>query len=286
MSDKSESPNFSIENFLLELDGVAYSRLDAQNCLVAFNPGLARYVADPVETLLPGAALSDVFPELFGYEPVFDALRQGLQPGLQMEYVFRENISAAPGDINLSLLPLEQALLLFLPGKVVDAMLAQEASPSLAGVLSDVTVLFADLRGFTSWSADRDPEVVMAVLNRVFSPVIELLLEQGATLDKYIGDTIMAYFNAPGDKPDHAQRALESASRIGRLPSTCIDLQSGIGLNSGSVTVGNPGTLQAMQYSSTVIAQTPGSCNFQHLGGMNLRGWTADMDVYQLVHAC
>ena len=166
----------------------------------------------------------------------------------------RNDLSLLSDRLEITRARLDDLLHRFMPGKVADALLASNKSVAPGGVRRDVTVLFADLRGFTSWSSAYEPEVVLTALNSIFDGVLEVLLEYDATLDKFIGDAIMAFFNAPDDQPDHAQRALACARQIRDLPLSSTGLRFGIGLNSGPVVAGNVGTSRAMQY--TIIGDT------------------------------
>jgi len=119
----------------------------------------------------------------------------------------------------------------------------------LGGQRREVTVLFADLHGFTSWAETREPEEVMDVLNSALEKAVGILLENGATLDKFLGDAILAIFNAPFDQPDHADQALICAQKINFLKSPVPELRFGIGINTGVAVVGNIGTYKATNYT-------------------------------------
>jgi class 3 adenylate cyclase len=144
---------------------------------------------------------------------------------------------------------LDDLLHRFVPEQVADAMLESSGQVRLGGVRRQITVLFADLRGFSAWAAAQEPEVVLATLNCVFESTLEALLSHGATLDKFVGDAIMAFFNAPGDQPDHVARALACARQIRDLQGLGAGLRFGIGMNSGMAIAGNVGASRAMQYT-------------------------------------
>lgn len=128
---------------------------------------------------------------------------------------------------------------------------------------AEVTVLFCDLQGFTRLSEHRDPQELAAILERFFTPMTALVLDHGGTLDKYMGDALMAFFGAPGRQPDHAERACRAALAMvrglgrvnarfraeGLLPPGAPGLGMGVGLNSGEVSVGNMGSEQVFDYT-------------------------------------
>ena len=87
-------------------------------------------------------------------------------------------------------------------------------SLQMGGKKVDITVLFADIRGFTSYSEKHTPEDLVAVLNRYLAAGADAVLEQEGTVDKFLGDAIMAWYNAPLPQPDHTLRAVKSALAI------------------------------------------------------------------------
>jgi len=139
---------------------------------------------------------------------------------------------------------------------VVEKLMAQPDSVALGGVRQWATILFADIRGFSNFSARATPEVLVDVLNRHIAVAVEVILAEGGTLDKFLGDAVMAYFNAPLPQPDHALRAVRAAWRISRavdeshsqLPQASW-LQFGMGVSTGEVLVGNIGAPQLMNFT-------------------------------------
>ncbi len=110
----------------------------------------------------------------------------------------------------------------FVPANVVDEVLAQAGGElRLGGVRRECTVLFSDLRSFTSFSESRRPDEVVEVLNRYLGQMTDVILDHGGTLVAYMGDGIMAVFGAPIEQPDHADRALAAAHEMldVRLPA-------------------------------------------------------------------
>jgi adenylate cyclase len=149
----------------------------------------------------------------------------------------------------------------FVPEAVVDDVLARvDDELRLGGERRVVTVLFSDIRGFTSYSEDRTPEEVIEVLNRYLTVMSDVILDHGGTLIAYMGDGIMATFGAPTEQVDHADRALAAAQEMaGRALAEVndwlrargsLDFKIGIGLNSGPVMAGNVGSERRMEYTT------------------------------------
>lgn len=150
----------------------------------------------------------------------------------------------------------------YVSGPVVDEMLRHPERVKLGGERREMTVLFSDIRGFTSISETLDSEALVSLLNEFFTPMTRLVLENGGTLDKYMGDAVMAFFGAPLSQPDHAARACRSAlamrdelvllnerwHREGKLPPDR-SMGIGIGLNSGEMSVGNVGSEAVFGYT-------------------------------------
>ena len=126
------------------------------------------------------------------------------------------------------------------------------------GESREITVLFSDIRGFTSLSESRSPQEVVALLNRYFSRQVEVIFRHGGCLDKFIGDAIMAFWGAPLDDPDHAKRAVMAAIEMSEnlelfkleLGELGKHFDVGIGLNSGSAVVGLIGSDNKREYTA------------------------------------
>jgi adenylate cyclase len=128
---------------------------------------------------------------------------------------------------------------------------------------AEVTVLFADLAGFTALSEKLSPEEVASILEGYFTYAVEAIFEEGGTLDKFIGDCVMAFFGAPVALPDHAQRAVRAALKIldaqdkwnaDRAAAGQPTLSMRIAINSGRVVVGDVGSNRRVDY--TVLGNT------------------------------
>lgn len=151
----------------------------------------------------------------------------------------------------------------YVSGAVVGQLLASGEMPVLGGQAMDVTVLFSDIRNFTTISERLRPEEVVEMLNRWFEGACAAIQREGGSVDKFIGDAIMAEFGAPLPTPDHARRALRAALRMQQV---AVALQAwmaerfagrnlppfaiGIGVHTGSAVVGNIGWSERMEYTA------------------------------------
>ncbi|HWT28099.1 MAG TPA: adenylate/guanylate cyclase domain-containing protein [Methylophilaceae bacterium] len=170
----------------------------------------------------------------------------------------------------------------FLDPRVVDALVAQGVTlASLGGKSRQVSVLFSDIRGFTTLSEGSTPEQVVELLNAYFTLQAEAVFRQEGTLDKYIGDAIMAFWGAPAEQPDHALRAvaaaLDMSDKLEQFRAQLVAqdkplgqaLEIGIGVHSGPAVVGFIGSPNKQEYTaigdtvnltSRIEGQTKGIC--------------------------
>jgi adenylate cyclase len=141
---------------------------------------------------------------------------------------------------------------------VVDEILKDPAATSLRGEHRDVTVLFCDIRGFTPVAETLAPEEVVELLNHFYDLMVEATFKHDGTLDKFLGDGVMAVFGAPLYHPDHAfmaaRTALAMQAGIRELSARRVSagkppLAIGIGLNAGEVMAGTVGTSARMEYT-------------------------------------
>jgi adenylate cyclase len=150
----------------------------------------------------------------------------------------------------------------FLAPAIVDEVLAKGGAVRLGGEKRVLTVLFSDVRGFTTISEQLDPHVLLELLNEYLTPMTDIIVSghQG-TLDKYIGDAIMAFWGAPQEQADHALRACRAALAMtdrldvlrGRWRARGLpDIDVGIGINTGPMSVGFVGS-QDRFYNYTVL---------------------------------
>ncbi|MFQ6014162.1 MAG: GAF domain-containing protein [Anaerolineae bacterium] len=139
---------------------------------------------------------------------------------------------------------------------VVNRLIADPSQVALGGTRQEITILFADIRGFTSFSEPLPPEDLVEILNRYLSLAIEAVFHYEGTLDKFMGDAVMAFFNAPETQPDHTLRAVKAAlamqraiAKYHRQLDESQRLSYGIGINVGEAVVGNVGAAQLMNYT-------------------------------------
>jgi adenylate cyclase len=141
---------------------------------------------------------------------------------------------------------------------VYEHLVAHPALARLGGARRDMTVLFSDIRGFTTVSEQGEPEAIVHTLNEYFTRMVDLVFKHRGTLDKFVGDMVMALFGAPLDDPDHADHAVETAlemlEALGRLNERWRaegrpELEIGIGINTGPMIAGNIGSEAIMNYT-------------------------------------
>ena len=146
----------------------------------------------------------------------------------------------------------------YLPEDAVKEMLKDPAAARLGVKRAELTILFADIRGFTSFSERMNPEEVVTLINEYLSEMTEVIFRHGGTIDKFEGDAILALFGAPEPHENDPERALRAAldmrdqmDDMGRRWSVRIGepLRMGIGINTGQVMVGNIGSNRRMDYT-------------------------------------
>src|SRR4030043_2221483 len=143
--------------------------------------------------------------------------------------------------------------------KIVEVLINNPEKAKLGGVRKDVTVLFADIIGFTTLSERKSPEEVVGLLNEYFNEMTNIIFKWDGTLDKFVGDEIMAFWGAPADQPNHAELAVRCALDMAHKLSEMQDkwkregeegLDCGIGINTGEVIIGNIGAIgKKMDYT-------------------------------------
>jgi adenylate cyclase len=141
--------------------------------------------------------------------------------------------------------------------EVVNILLKNPEKLTLGGEDRDVTVFFSDIRGFTSLSEGMSPQDLVSLINRYLSIMTDIIMENRGTVDKYIGDAIMAFWGAPLDDPDHPFRAckasLEMIKALEELNKELPEgkkIDIGIGINTGIATIGNMGSTKKKNYTA------------------------------------
>ncbi|MBU1378447.1 MAG: CHASE2 domain-containing protein [Alphaproteobacteria bacterium] len=147
---------------------------------------------------------------------------------------------------------------------VVERLIANPELLNLGGETKDLTIMFADIRGFTgiSEAMKDDPQALTRMINGILTPLSEIIMARGGTIDKYMGDCVMAFWGAPLDDADHARHAVDAAmAMLAAMPTINDTLRAaapdrdlppvriGIGVNSGTCVVGNMGSEKRFDYS-------------------------------------
>jgi class 3 adenylate cyclase len=148
----------------------------------------------------------------------------------------------------------DQLLHRYLSPEVASSLIEDPGRAALGGEELEVTVLFADLRGYTAFAERRAPAEVVAMLNDAFGVVVPIVFAEGGTVVQFMGDALMAIFNAPHPQPDHALRAARAALAMQRavkeLPTASSQPQFRVGLNSGPALVGNIGGAEMRNFAA------------------------------------
>jgi len=146
----------------------------------------------------------------------------------------------------------------YLSPVVIDRLLANPTSLKLGGELRELSIFFSDVQGFTGISEHLGPEALTSLLNKYLTAMTNIIMEEGGTIDKYEGDAIIAFWNAPVDLPDHPLRAVRAALRCQAaldemrprlLEEYGKEIWARIGINTGPVVVGNMGSDQRFDYT-------------------------------------
>lgn len=154
---------------------------------------------------------------------------------------------------------IKKAFSTYVSSQVVSEIIKDPDSLKLGGEKKEITVLFSDIRGFTTLSETMPPEELVNLLNEYLSPMTEIVFSEEGTLDKYIGDAIMAIFNAPFDLENHPLKACNTALRMMSKMPPLNDLWAkrgippvsiGIGVHTGEAIVGNMGAEQRFDYTA------------------------------------
>jgi adenylate cyclase len=147
----------------------------------------------------------------------------------------------------------------FVPKEIVRGVMDNSISTELGGVRAEISVVFTDVRDFTTIAESADPDILMHQTSRYFSVLTEAFLAEGGTIDKFIGDAVMVFWNAPNAQPDHVERACRAAL-AGRLACEMLNSQfeteglkpffTRFGIHVGEAVVGNLGSTERMNYTA------------------------------------
>ena len=213
---------------------------------------------------------------------------------------------------------IHRAFKFYLAPQVIDGLLKDTSKLKLGGERREITILFSDVRNFTTISEGLDPAKLVSLMNEYFTCMTDIIMEEGGMVDKYIGDAIMAIFGAPAEQADHAEKACRAALRMFSAlaelePVLCKKygiggFKIGIGINTGIAHVGNMGSsnrfnytaigdavnvasrLEGLtkEYKTPIIVSSATKCgcgasfNFSPLGGVQVKGKLEKLEVFGL----
>lgn len=145
----------------------------------------------------------------------------------------------------------------FVHPRIVEQLMRDPSQVRLGGTLQDVTIMYTDLENFTTVSEVTPPELLLAMLNNYHRFMVDIIMAHGGTIDKFVGDSVMALFNTPVELPDHERRAVDAALAIQEaLPAfhaqfePAFRMKVNIGIHTGTAVVGNVGAPQIMAFTA------------------------------------
>jgi adenylate cyclase len=208
----------------------------------------------------------------------------------------------------------------FVPKELVRGVLDNSISTELGGARREITVIFTDVQGFTTIAESADPDALMRQTSRYFTALTEAFLAEGGTIDKFIGDSVMVFWNAPHLQPDHIARACRAALGA-RMASEKLNGQfeaegsprffTRFGIHVGEAVVGNLGSAERMNYtilgttvnlasrleglnkdygtsilvSEAVYSRVRQSFRFKSIASVVAKGMTMETRIYELIEA-
>lgn len=202
----------------------------------------------------------------------------------------------------------------YVPSQVVQAILAAKGDISLTPARKEISILFSDIRNFTSQCEELLPEVIVSYLNEYFTHMVEEIFNHQGTVNKFVGDMIVALFGAPSPVEDSEKLAVQTAismqKRIQNIPISWVRerFHTGIGISSGKVVVGNIGSPHHMDYtaigdevntasrlqslakggqilvSRSIYEATQDSFSFKEYGLINVKGKRKAIEVFEVLH--
>jgi len=255
---------------------------DVEEQITLFNRAAERVLRVPASVIL-GTSFTDALPVLAGeLRPLVEQVKRYQSPVVEFEsalvlpsreqVILRTSLSpikdagdemqgvAIVVDDLTEQRRLEASYQMFrryVSPAVIERLPADPQELRLGGQRQEITSLFADIRGFTNFSRQYDPEALVEVLNQYLAVGAEAVLDEEGTLDKIMGDELVVFFNAPLPQPDHILRAVRAALKVQegvaqlreRMPPA-YRLFYGVGINVGDALVGNVGTAQHMNYTA------------------------------------
>jgi len=202
----------------------------------------------------------------------------------------------------------------YVPSQLVQALLNAQTDVSLAPVRKEITILFSDIRNFTMQCEELEPELIVGYLNEYFTHMVEIIFDYDGTVNKFVGDMIVALFGAPFPLPHSEKQAIEAAiamqQRIQTIPVDWIrhNFNTGIGISSGKVIVGNIGSPRHTDYtaigdqvntaarlqaiaqggqilvSRNVYEATQHLFHFKEVGSLKVKGKRHAVEVFEVVY--
>jgi class 3 adenylate cyclase/putative methionine-R-sulfoxide reductase with GAF domain len=202
----------------------------------------------------------------------------------------------------------------YVSAQLVEAILEAKSDISLAPAKRDITILFSDIRNFTSKCEELAPEAIVEYLNEYFTHMVDVIFKNGGTVNKFVGDMIVAMFGAPSKLVNSEQRAIETAiemqNRIKAFPVPWIrqNFITGIGISCGEVVVGNVGSPQHMDYTAIgdkvniasrlqsiakgeqilvnrrIYEETQNLFEFKEVGFVQVKGKKKPIEVFEVVY--
>jgi adenylate cyclase len=245
-------------NYQLALSKLLYSK----EFIFLLTSGLALTIALPILTPIKAFALTlglILLTFVFGYYSENTALIPIEYCLLTIFVIYMMNVLVSYFIEIQSKQRLMETFGQYIPPHLVNELSRLPKELSLEGEAKTLTVFFCDLQNFTNISEELNPKQVNKLLNEYFTVMTEILFKHEGTIDKYIGDAIMAFWNAPTTQAAHAQRAVEAALEMDRAIKDLANKfiargwpgpTMGIGINTGRASVGNMGSKYRMAYTA------------------------------------
>jgi len=211
-------------------------------------------------TLIAGVG----FGSVFAYTQ-FGVLMDPVYPSLSVLVIFLASVILTYIRVEAEKRQVRSAFGLYISPDFMKELTSNPDKLKLGGEIRDLTVMFTDIRSFTTISEGLTPEELIGLMNDFLTPMSDLVMKNRGTIDKYMGDAMMAFWNAPLDDPDHERHACIAALKMNealvpineqvkikaeKIGKPAVLLNAGIGINSGPCAVGNMGSRQRFAYST------------------------------------